>query len=146
MKPEGGDITYHGPGQVTMYPVFPLEWYWRDLHRYMRTLEETCINYLKRYNLNGERIKGLTGVWIGNEKIAAIGIAVSGWVTYYGMAVNICPEMEHFSLIRPCGIENKGVTSLTRLTGKDYNISEEMDKLGEEFCNTFGNAELIDSD
>ncbi|MHC4871230.1 MAG: lipoyl(octanoyl) transferase LipB [Planctomycetota bacterium] len=141
----GGDITYHGPGQITMYPVFPMEWYWRDLHRYMRTLEETCINYLKNYNLHGERIEGLTGVWIGNEKIAAIGIAVSGWITYYGMAVNISPDMNHFSLIRPCGIEDKGVTSLTKLTGKEYIISEEMDKLSQAFCDTFGNTELITS-
>lgn len=139
----GGDVTYHGPGQITMYPVFPLEWYWRDLHLYMRTLEETGINYLKGYAITAAREKGLTGVWVDDKKIAAIGIAVSGWVTYYGMAFNICPDMRHFSLIRPCGIEHKGVTSLAELTGKNFDVSEEMDKLAENFCTTFGNTEIL---
>jgi lipoyl(octanoyl) transferase len=139
----GGDVTYHGPGQITMYPVFPLEWWWRDLHKYMRMLEETTINYLRKFSVEAGRMEEYTGVWIGNEKIAAIGIAVSNWITYYGTAVNIKPDMSHFGLIRPCGIEEKGVTSLFQLRDGEYNISDEMDRLAESFCHTFEGAVIV---
>ncbi len=139
----GGDITYHGPGQITLYPVFPLEWYWRDLHKYMRTLEEVGINYLSCKSIQGCRKEGLTGVWVNNEKIAAIGISVSNWITYFGMAININPKMEHFSLIKPCGITEYSVTSLHKITNKDYSINNEMDSIVECFCNTFKDTKIV---
>ena len=140
----GGDITYHGPGQVTLYPVFPLEWWSRDLHAHMRRLEETGIHYLAAHGIEGTRKKGLTGVWVGEEKIAAIGIAVSAWIVYYGLAMNVRPEMAHFSLIRPCGIAEKGVTSLQRLTGRDYGMRAEMDRMAESFRAVFSGATLVE--
>ncbi len=133
----GGDITYHGPGQIVGYPIIKLDELYQDLHRYLRELEEVIILTLKDYNIEGTRIDGLTGVWIEDEKIAAIGIKVSRWITMHGFAFNINTDLNYFNMIIPCGIQNKGVTSLKKLTGREFNINEIKDKLTGNFVNLF---------
>ncbi len=130
----GGDITYHGPGQIVGYPIIDLKNYGKDIHLYLRMLEEVIIRLLEKFNIQAKRIKGMTGVWVypvrnkapkatasdeyrkisngvGNEKIASIGIAVSRWVTYHGFALNVSPNMQYFTMINPCGL-GRGVTSM----------------------------------
>jgi lipoyl(octanoyl) transferase len=114
----GGDVTYHGPGQLVGYPIFDLNPDRRDLHRYVRDLEEALIQALADFGVTGSRIPGLTGVWVGNEKIAAIGVRVSRWVTSHGFALNVSTDLDYFRLIVPCGIEDRGVTSLSRALGR----------------------------
>jgi lipoic acid synthetase/lipoyl(octanoyl) transferase len=138
----GGDVTYHGPGQITLYPVFPLAWWERDLHAHLRRLESLGLLWLAGHGIEGHREAGLTGVWTPAGKIAAIGIAVSGWVAYYGMSVNIAPDPEHFALIRPCGIEGRDVTSLEAITGRQHDICAEMDRLADCFLEAFPGAVL----
>jgi lipoyl(octanoyl) transferase len=108
----GGEITYHCPGQLVGYPILNLTYYQKDLHWYLRQLEEVLIRVLASYDLQGERLPGLTGVWIGDRKIAAIGIKVSRWITMHGFALNICPDLSGFDHIVPCGIADKTVGSL----------------------------------
>ena len=130
----GGDVTYHGPGQLTGYPIIDLRHFRKDVHWYLRQLEEVIIKTLEEYGIAGERIKDYTGVWVGNEKVAAIGIAVKRWITYHGFAFNICPDMSHFQMIRPCGITDKGVTSLERLLGYRVDIDEVTDRTASIFA------------
>lgn len=111
----GGDVTYHGPGQLVAYPVFDLNQWKPSVDWYLRTLEETVIHILNAYGLKGERIPGFTGVWVDGAKVAAIGIAIKHWVSWHGFALNVNPNMEHWGLIVPCGIKNKPVTSLAQL-------------------------------
>jgi lipoyl(octanoyl) transferase len=113
----GGDVTFHGPGQQVIYPIINLEQRGRDLHRFLRDLEEVVINFLGNYDLNGERIPGKTGVWVSDKKICAIGIAVKHWVSYHGLALNLCTDLSYFNLINPCGLPSSTVTSLESLTG-----------------------------
>ena len=113
----GGDVTYHGPGQLVAYPVLNLANWKQSLGWYLRRLEDTLIQTLDHFNLTGERIEGMTGVWVNDAKIAAIGVGVRNWITYHGIALNIDPQMEHFDLIVPCGIRNKPVTSLRAVMG-----------------------------
>ncbi len=113
----GGDVTFHGPGQQVIYPIIDLEQRERDLHRFLRDLEEVVINFLRNYDLNGERISGKTGVWVSDKKICAIGIAVKRWVSYHGLALNLCTDLSYFNLINPCGLPSSTVTSLESLTG-----------------------------
>jgi lipoyl(octanoyl) transferase len=108
----GGEVTYHCPGQVIGYPILNLNSYRRDLHWYLRQLEEVIIKVLAEYGLVGERIPGLTGVWVEGRKIAAIGIKVSRWITMHGFALNVCPDLSGFERIVPCGIADKPVGSL----------------------------------
>lgn len=108
----GGEVTYHCPGQVVGYPILNLRRHQQDLHWYLRQLEEVLIRLLQIYGLEGERISGFTGVWLGGCKVAAIGIKVSRWVTMHGFALNVCPDMGGFSQIVPCGIADKPVGSL----------------------------------
>ena len=125
--PRGGDITYHGTGQWTVYPILRLDKFCKDLHRYMRLLEEGVIQTLKGYGLTGGRREGLTGVWVGREKICAVGVAVSRWISWHGFAFNVQPDLELFKRhIVPCGIaaSEGGVTSLNRLTGREYPMLE----------------------
>ena len=130
----GGDVTYHGPGQLTGYPIINLQHFRKDVHWYLRQLEEVIIRALTEYGITGERIEGYTGVWVGNEKIAAIGISVRRWITYHGFALNVCPDMSHFGMIRPCGITDKGVTSLERLLGYRVDIDEVADRTASAFA------------
>ena len=123
----GGDITYHGPGQIVGYPIINLNFWQKDVHLFLRSLEEVLIQFLKRFKVEGFRLPPYTGVWVNQEtpqKIAAIGIAVKRWVTYHGFALNISTFLPHFSYIVPCGISDKGVTSLERITGNSYSLEE----------------------
>jgi lipoyl(octanoyl) transferase len=108
----GGEVTYHGPGQLVGYPILNLEHYQKDLHWYLRQLEEVVIRSIAHYGLKADRIPGLTGVWIEDQKVAAIGIKVSRWITMHGFALNVCPDLAGFDRIVPCGIEGKAVASL----------------------------------
>lgn len=108
----GGEVTYHCPGQLVGYPILNLNFYQRDLHWYLRQLEEVLIRVLANFGLQGERLEGLTGVWLEGRKVAAIGIKVSRWVTMHGFALNVCPNLEGFDRIVPCGIVDRPVGSL----------------------------------
>jgi lipoyl(octanoyl) transferase len=113
----GGDVTYHGPGQLVGYPILDLNPGRRDLHRYVRDVEEALIRAVGRLGVRAGRVRGLTGVWVGDEKLAAIGVRVSRWVTSHGFALNVTTDLSYFGLIVPCGISDRGVTSLERLIG-----------------------------
>ncbi|MBT9315217.1 lipoyl(octanoyl) transferase LipB [Leptothoe spongobia] len=108
----GGEVTYHCPGQLVGYPILNLRYHRQDLHWYLRQLEEVLIHCLAHYGLLGERVKGLTGVWIDGYKVAAIGIKVSRWITMHGFALNVCPDLAGFKLITPCGIANRPIGSM----------------------------------
>ncbi|MBD2181983.1 lipoyl(octanoyl) transferase LipB [Planktothrix sp. FACHB-1355] len=108
----GGEVTYHCPGQLVGYPILNLRYYRQDLHWYLRQLEEVLIRVLAEYGLAGERLDGFTGVWLEGRKVAAIGIKVSRWITMHGFAFNVCPDLEGFKQIVPCGISDKPVGSL----------------------------------
>lgn len=142
----GGDITFHGPGQIVGYPIFDLDLFFTDVHKYVRFLEEVIIRTLNDYGLEGIRIKGFTGVWLSgnntgpNRKICAIGVHLSRWVTMHGFAFNINTDLEYFGYIIPCGIEDqdKSVTSLSKELGKFVDIKEVAEKLKHHFANLFG--------
>lgn len=110
----GGEVTYHCPGQIVGYPILNLRYYRQDLHWYLRQLEEVIIRVLSFYNLEGKRIEGLTGVWVEGQKVAAIGIKVSKWITLHGFALNVCPDLSGFERIVPCGIRDRGVASMAQ--------------------------------
>tara|TARA_Y100001968_G_C19415300_1_gene748663 strand:- start:874 stop:1557 length:684 start_codon:yes stop_codon:yes gene_type:complete len=138
----GGDITYHGPGQLVVYPVFDLDNFFTDIHRYLRCLEDVVFRVLGNYNLSGLRIDGSTGVWLGDgrsgfKKICAMGVRASRWVTMHGLAFNVNVDLSYFNSIVPCGISDRGVTSLVEETGSPVVFSdvENMFKLafGEVF-------------
>src|SRR5437016_101017 len=114
----GGDITYHGPGQLVGYPIVHLGEGRRDVRKYMTALEEVLIRTVAEYGITAERSDGRRGIWVGNEKIAAIGVRIARWVTSHGFALNVNTNLEHFRLITPCGIQGSGVTSIAHLTGR----------------------------
>ena len=135
----GGDITYHGPGQIVGYPIIKLEDWEKDTHKYLRALEEVIIMTCKNYGLDAGRNPKYTGVWIGNRKIAAIGVKISRWVTMHGFAFNVNTDLSLFNGIIPCGISDKEVTSLEKeLAKKEINISEVKTILLENFKKVFG--------
>ena len=142
----GGDITYHGPGQIMGYPIFDLDNFFTDINLYLRKLEQVIINTLESYSLNGFTIKGETGVWVKDEdglskKICAFGIRASRWVTMHGLCLNVDPDLSFFNHIIPCGIQNKGITSLKQLKKGDIDINEVKSRLVENFKLVF-NAEI----
>jgi len=119
----GGDVTYHGPGQLVGYPVIALEGKRRDAHRYLRDLEDGLIAAVATFGIEAERVPGLTGVWVGSRKIAAIGVRIgTGWITSHGFALNVAGDLAGFDTIVPCGIRGRGVTSLTRETGEAFEL------------------------
>lgn len=120
----GGDITYHGPGQLVVYPLLPLTGQERDIHRFLRNLEEVGLRVLADYGVAGARIPGLTGVWVNEKKIMAVGVGVKKWVTYHGLAFNFANSLEGFKLIVPCGIKDKDVTSLHLLLSQEVTRGE----------------------
>lgn len=139
----GGEVTYHCPGQIVGYPILNLKYYRPDLHWYLRQLEEVILQVLKLYNLPGERISGLTGVWVEGRKVAAIGIKVSRWITMHGFALNVCPDLHGFERIVPCGIEDKPVGSLAQFV-PDINLQQVRQQIATCFANVF-NVELIEA-
>lgn len=133
----GGDVTYHGPGQIVGYPILDLHGYYLDLHRYLRDLEEVLIRTLHEYGIEGSRDAEYTGVWVADEKIGAIGVNASRWVTMHGFALNVNTDLAYFDHIIPCGIFHKGVTSLQRLLGKDINLDDVCEKVIHHFGEVF---------
>lgn len=133
----GGDITYHGPGQIVGYPILDLRPDRCDVHRYVRDLEEAMIRTLADYRINAGRVKGLTGVWVGADKIAAIGVRISRWITSHGFAFNVSTDLDYFNLIVPCGIADRGVTSLERQLARAVDRREVENRLTERFCEVF---------
>ena len=133
----GGDVTYHGPGQIVGYPIVSLKPDRCDVHRYVRDLEECMIRVTADYGFTAARIQGLTGAWVGAEKIGAIGVRIQRWVTSHGFAFNVATDLDFFRLIVPCGISDRGVTSLQRLTGREIPIPEVEDRFVEHFRHIF---------
>jgi len=133
----GGDITYHGPGQIVGYPIIDLNPDRRDVHRYVRDLETVLIRTAADYGIAAGRVEGLTGVWVGNEKLAAIGVRIARWITSHGFALNVTTDLDHFSLIVPCGIADRGVTSLTRLLGRPVEADDVEFRIIEHFAKVF---------
>jgi lipoyl(octanoyl) transferase len=123
----GGDLTYHGPGQLVCYPIFDLNNFYLDTHKYLRDLEEVIVQTLKAFNIDSRKDEEYTGVWVGEEKICAIGIKVSKWITMHGLAFNINNELNFFDKIIPCGIFHKGVTSLKKLTNLETDMKKVTD-------------------
>lgn len=139
----GGDITYHGPGQLVAYPIFNLDYFFTDIHKYMRSLEEAVILTLADYGIKGERYKGFTGVWLDvnhpakARKICAMGVRTSHWVTMHGLALNVTPDLQYFSLIIPCGISDKAVTSMAKELGKAPDPNEVKQRLKKHIAEVF---------
>jgi lipoate-protein ligase B len=138
----GGDITYHGPGQIVGYPIINLKDWKEDTHEYLRGLEEIIIQTCSHYGISSERNSKYTGVWIGNRKIAAIGIKVSRWITMHGFAFNVNTDLNYFGGIIPCGIKDKDVTSLQRELNKQLDIQEVKEVLLQNFKKYFGYSSL----
>ncbi len=133
----GGEVTFHCPGQLVIYPILNLKYHRQDLHWYLRQLEEVVIQLLAVYGVCGQRIQGLTGVWVDNKKISAMGIKVKRWITMHGIAFNLCCDLSGFEQIIPCGIGDKSVTSLDRLILDCPTIDEVKDNFIKIFCEVF---------
>ena len=140
----GGDITYHGPGQLVGYPIIDLENFFTDIHKYMRLLEEAVIQTLLEFGISAGRIDGLTGVWIDHDrgsqarKICALGVKTSRWVTMHGFALNVNTELQYFNYIVPCGINDKAVTSMSQELGQEVDIAAVKKNLKEKIREQFG--------
>lgn len=134
----GGDITYHGPGQIVGYPILDLRSYKEDVHWYIRMLEQVIIMALKDFGIEGKREEGLTGVWVGDEKIAAIGVKISRWITMHGFALNVNTDLTMFGRIIPCGIFHKGVTSMEKILHSSLPLEKVMEAIEKSFSNVFG--------
>ncbi|UKN00589.1 lipoyl(octanoyl) transferase LipB [Paracrocinitomix mangrovi] len=138
----GGDITYHGPGQIVMYPIFDLDHFFTDIHKYMRFLEEAVILTLAEFGIKAGRVEGLTGVWLDGgtpkeRKICAMGVKASRWVTMHGIALNVNTDLSYFNHIVPCGIEDKSVTSMEKELGKRLDLTQVQEVLKENMANIF---------
>ncbi len=140
----GGDITYHGPGQIVGYPIIKLSDWKEDTHLYLRGLEEVIILTCREYGIETERNPKYTGVWIGERKIAAIGIKVSRWITMHGFAFNVNTDLSYFGGIIPCGIKDKDVTSLQRELGREISIDEVKEKLIKNFIKVFDYTDFVE--
>ena len=133
----GGDVTYHGPGQVVGYPILNLAPDRQDVHRYVRDLEEVMIRTCRDFGVEAERVAGLTGCWVGRDKIGAIGVRISRWVTSHGFAFNVANDLAPYSLIVPCGIPDRGVTTLQQLLGRPVPLAEAHEALTKHFVEVF---------
>ena len=133
----GGDVTFHGPGQLVGYPIIDLRNYKKSVSWYMRTLEELTIRVLKEFDIKGSRIKGLTGVWVGNKKIAAQGVRISRWVTMHGFSINVCPQLSYYDGIIPCGIFDYDVTSMEECLNKKLSIKKIKNSVSKIFLELF---------
>jgi lipoyl(octanoyl) transferase len=133
----GGDVTYHGPGQLVGYPIVDLKDHRRDISWYMRSLEEVLMGVAAEYGIEAVRVPGAAGVWIGNDKLAAMGVHVSRWVTSHGFALNVNTDLRYFEWIVPCGLAGKGVTSLLKLLGRKVAMDEVVEKVIRHFGRVF---------
>jgi lipoyl(octanoyl) transferase len=136
----GGDVTYHGPGQLVAYPIIDLKPDRRDVRKYMWSLEEAMIRTCKEFGLSATRIGGLNGAWIGDRKVGAVGVRISRWVTMHGLALNANSDLSHYELIVPCGIQDKAVTSISAELGRTIGVPDVADPLARHF------AELYDAE
>ena len=133
----GGDVTYHGPGQLVAYPIIDLRPDRCDVHRYVRDLEEVLIRTSAAFGIVARRSEGLTGAWVGEEKLAAIGVRIARWITSHGFALNVSTNLSHFGLIVPCGISGKGVTSVEKLLARQVPMASVQDAAVDAFCAVF---------
>ena len=133
----GGDVTFHGPGQLVGYPIIDLKPDRCDVHRYVRDLEEVLIRAVAALGVEASRAPGLTGVWVGSDKIAAIGVRISRWITSHGFALNVNTDLSHFDLIVPCGIRDRGVTSLQRVLGRTVEMASAEQAVSDAFVTVF---------
>jgi lipoyl(octanoyl) transferase len=134
----GGQVTYHGPGQLIGYPILKLEGRGRDVHRYLRSIEEAIIRALADCKIEGIRREGLTGIWVGTRKIGSIGVGIKRWTTCHGFALNVCPDLSYFSGIVPCGIDGCQMTSIEVLSEKEIGIDEFAASMRSRFAEVFG--------
>jgi lipoyl(octanoyl) transferase len=135
----GGDVTYHGPGQLVGYPIVALEGERRDAHAYLRAIEQALIEAVAEFGITAGRVDGLTGVWVGDEKLAAIGVRLStGWITSHGFALNVRGDLSGFDTIVPCGIRDRGVTSIARLTDRDVTVREAAESVAPHVARELG--------
>src|SRR5712692_324851 len=139
----GGDVTYHGPGQLVGYPIINLKPDRCVVHRYVRDLEEVLIRTIAEFGVTGTRIAGLTGVWVDNEKIGAIGVRIARWITSHGFALNVNTDLEYFKMIVPCGITDKGVTSLSRLLGRQIDLRDVAHRTASHFSKVFDRQVVV---
>ena len=139
----GGEVTFHGPGQLVGYPILDLTQHGKDVHRYLRQLEEVLISVLSEWNIEAARRNGLTGVWVGVEKIASIGIGVRRWVTLHGLALNVCPDLSYFSSIVPCGLEGVRMTSMQEVLKREILLNTVKMALARNFARIFGHQEIV---
>ena len=139
----GGDITFHGPGQIILYPIVNLQYREKDTHKYLRDLESVVIDALSKINLKAGIKKGLTGIWVDDHKIGAIGVAVSKWITYHGMALNVNTDLDYFKLINPCGITEYPVGSISGLLNNNINLKQVSEFLVDSFVKHFSYDDLI---
>lgn len=133
----GGDVTFHGPGQLVIYPIIDLNGYGRDLHRYLRNLEKTIIDVLIEFGIEAGVKEGMTGVWAENHKLAAIGVAVSRWITYHGAALNVNTDLDYFKLITPCGISQYPVGSIKSAIRREVRLDDIKNLLEKSFAEVF---------
>ena len=133
----GGDVTYHGPGQLVAYPIIDLKPDRRDVRKYMWSLEETMIRTCADFGLSATRVEGLNGAWVGDRKVGAVGVRISRWVTMHGLALNANSDLTHFDLIVPCGIQDKTVTSLSAELGRTVSAAEAIDPLARHLADLF---------
>ena len=133
----GGDVTYHGPGQLVAYPIIDLKPDRRDVRKYMWSLEETMIRTCADFGLSATRVEGLNGAWIGERKVGAVGVRISRWVTMHGLALNVNSDLTHFELIVPCGIQDKAVTSVSAELGRTVGVADVIDPLARHFAGLY---------
>ena len=137
----GGDVTYHGPGQLVAYPILDLKPDRKDVHRYLRDLEAVLVDTLDQIGIQGEPVPDLTGVWVGGRKIAAIGVRVSsGWISSHGFALNVSNDLSYFDTIVPCGIQDVSVTSVTQELGQPFDVSDVLGIVSDAFSRVFGRS------
>lgn len=139
----GGDVTFHGPGQLVGYPILDLTRHGRDVHAYLRSLEAVLSAVLAEYGLRAQRKDGLTGVWVGEKKIASIGVGVRRWVTYHGFALNVDPELSYFADIVPCGLTGVRMTSMAQLLARPVALAEVKAAVAKTFADHFAYAEML---
>jgi len=140
----GGDVTYHGPGQLVGYPILDLRPDRCDVHRYVRDLEEVMIRAAGQFGILAGRVPGLTGTWVGRDKLGAIGVRIARWITSHGFAFNVTTDLDYFTLIVPCGIADRGVSSLARLLGRPVAMAEAEGAVVRHFADVFGYQTVIE--